>query len=162
MWTLLEPLRSSPTSSKAPETLPPDVPVEEECVPDYNPKHFHPVKLGEVFHETYHAVVKLGFGAVSLAKDVRRRFWQPTRYTSEIIETLCKAPNKKFPNRQHMSLCYCEIMHQYMSNFIFEVSSNLKLLDYDTRQIQCIAITASERVRRYCSLPVPRKYIMIL
>lgn len=48
--------------------------VEEEELPDYVADRFYPVRLGEVFHDQYHAVAKLGFGSSStiwLARDLR-------------------------------------------------------------------------------------------
>jgi hypothetical protein len=62
-------------SSTAPKILPPDIPIEEECKPGYDPQHFYPVKLGDVLNEAYQVTVKIGHGASStvwLAKDIRR------------------------------------------------------------------------------------------
>jgi len=40
-------------------------PYEEETFASYNPKHFYPVRLGEVFKSRYGTVAKLGFGTSS-------------------------------------------------------------------------------------------------
>jgi len=45
--------------------LPLDVLIEEERRQDYDPKHFYSVKLGEIFHDKYEVVVKVGFGGGS-------------------------------------------------------------------------------------------------
>lgn len=53
--------------------LPTAHPIEEERTPCYNPKHFYPVRLGEIFNDRYQVAVKLGFGTSStvwLAKDL--------------------------------------------------------------------------------------------
>ena len=62
-------------SSKQPELLPLDTLIEEECKDDYDPRHFFPVQLGQVFRDTYRVVTKLGYGGSStvwLAKDIHR------------------------------------------------------------------------------------------
>lgn len=49
-------------------------PVEEETLPEYNPDHFYPVKLGEVLNDRYQVVAKLGYGSSStiwLARDLQ-------------------------------------------------------------------------------------------
>ena len=40
----------------------PDVPNEAERRRDYDPRHFYPVMLGDIFHDKYEVVVKVGFG----------------------------------------------------------------------------------------------------
>lgn len=48
--------------------------VEEEELPDYVADRFYPVRLGEVFHDRYQTIAKLGFGSSSiiwLARDLR-------------------------------------------------------------------------------------------
>jgi serine/threonine-protein kinase SRPK3 len=55
--------------------LPLDIPIEEERRKDYDPRHFYPVKLGEIFHDKYEVVVKVGFGGGStvwLARNLQR------------------------------------------------------------------------------------------
>lgn len=39
--------------------------VEEETSSGYNPKRYYPVKLGQVLHERYRIIGKLGFGSAS-------------------------------------------------------------------------------------------------
>lgn len=49
----------------------------------YNPKAFYPVNPGEVFHNSYKTVVKLGFGSHStvwLAEDLRKYIFHPLLY----------------------------------------------------------------------------------
>ncbi|KAK7227924.1 hypothetical protein V2G26_000094 [Clonostachys chloroleuca] len=43
-------------------------------MPEYKPEHFYPVRLGEVFHDRFQIMTKLGFGSSStiwLARDLR-------------------------------------------------------------------------------------------
>ncbi|KAI0400965.1 kinase-like domain-containing protein [Xylaria palmicola] len=51
-----------------------DQPIEEEGIPEYNPDHFYPVRLGEVFENRFQTVAKLGYGCSStiwLARDLQ-------------------------------------------------------------------------------------------
>ena len=50
--------------------------VEEESVFGYNPKHYYPVKLGEILHERYKVITKLGYGSAStvwLCRDLQQQ-----------------------------------------------------------------------------------------
>lgn len=60
----LDRLATMSTSSHF-ERIDPSYLVEEETVSGYNPKHYYPVKLGEVLHERYKIIGKLGFGSSS-------------------------------------------------------------------------------------------------
>ncbi|KZT21585.1 hypothetical protein NEOLEDRAFT_1139204, partial [Neolentinus lepideus HHB14362 ss-1] len=42
-----------------------DIPVEEEGAPDYNPRHFYPIRLGEVFQDSYEVIAELVYGGNS-------------------------------------------------------------------------------------------------
>lgn len=55
--------RRAPVTCDSPTILPPDVPIEEELVPD--PKHFYPVNPGDLFHGRYETITKLGWGSCS-------------------------------------------------------------------------------------------------
>ena len=62
------------TASQSPTILSAEVPIEEEGNPGYNAKHFLPVNLGDIFHNKYKIVAKIGWGASStvwLAQDTR-------------------------------------------------------------------------------------------
>lgn len=53
------------------------MPIEEERKPDYDPKHFYPVKVGDVFSDKYQITGKIAYGASStvwLSKDIRGRY----------------------------------------------------------------------------------------
>jgi serine/threonine-protein kinase SRPK3 len=39
--------------------------VEKVTMPEYNPDHFYPVSLGEVFNDRFQTVAKLGYGSSS-------------------------------------------------------------------------------------------------
>ena len=50
--------------------------VEEEILSSYNPKHYYPVKLGEVLYKRYKIIGKLGFGSAStvwLCRDLQKQ-----------------------------------------------------------------------------------------
>jgi hypothetical protein len=48
--------------------------IEEETIPDYLANRYYPVRIGEVIHDRYQIVGKLGYGTTStvwLARDLR-------------------------------------------------------------------------------------------
>ncbi|KAG8418644.1 hypothetical protein J3459_012165 [Metarhizium acridum] len=48
--------------------------LEEEGLPEYDPHHFYPVRLGEIFNDRFQTVAKLGYGSSStiwLARDLQ-------------------------------------------------------------------------------------------
>jgi serine/threonine protein kinase len=56
------------TSQNAPSTferVDHDYIFEEETVPEYDPKHYYPVSIGDIFRERYKVIGKLGFGSAS-------------------------------------------------------------------------------------------------
>jgi serine/threonine-protein kinase SRPK3 len=72
--TRLKPLDLSSAAANA-AILPLNLPIEEEKKQNYDPKQFYPVKLGEIFHDRYQIVVKVGFGGHStvwLARNLHR------------------------------------------------------------------------------------------
>lgn len=78
-------LRVQPTSvtRNSPKILPSDVPIEEELGPDYKPNDFYPIDPGDLFHNKYETLAKLGHGNCStvwLARDIERWRWQSNRY----------------------------------------------------------------------------------
>ena len=56
--------RSSP-SPRSFVRLPVERPIDEETLPHYDPEHFYPVHIGDVFDGRYRVTGKLGFGAYS-------------------------------------------------------------------------------------------------
>lgn len=48
--------------------------IEEETIPDYLADRYYPVRIGDVIHDRYQVVGKLGYGTTStvwLARDLR-------------------------------------------------------------------------------------------
>ncbi|KAB8226144.1 kinase-like domain-containing protein [Aspergillus novoparasiticus] len=45
--------------------LPTGTPIEEETLPHYNPEHYYPVKIGDVYQARYEVTGKLGYEAYS-------------------------------------------------------------------------------------------------
>ncbi|RSL67614.1 hypothetical protein CEP53_002903 [Fusarium sp. AF-6] len=61
------------------------VPIEEEKTPNYDPKRFYPVHLGQVLNGRYQIATKLGYGASStvwLARDLNRWRWSEEKYVA--------------------------------------------------------------------------------
>jgi serine/threonine protein kinase len=59
----------------SPTILSPDILIEEERIPGYNPKNFYPVNPGDLLNNRYRIVAKLGWGTTStvwLAQDTQR------------------------------------------------------------------------------------------
>ncbi|KAH9822018.1 protein kinase [Teratosphaeria destructans] len=57
------------------ERIDPTYLVEEETVRGYRPQHYYPVRLGEILHDRYKIIGKLGFGSAStvwLCRDLKR------------------------------------------------------------------------------------------
>lgn len=52
-------------SSSVAHCLPTETPIEEETLPYYQPSHYYPVKIGDVYHTRYEVAGKLGYGAYS-------------------------------------------------------------------------------------------------
>ncbi|TQN64388.1 Serine/threonine-protein kinase SRPK, partial [Colletotrichum shisoi] len=74
--------------------------VEEETMPEYNPAHFYPVRLGEVFNDRFQTVAKLGYGSSStiwLARDL-----QDHRYVALKIYIHNSAQHRELPFYQHL------------------------------------------------------------
>ncbi|MCJ1247543.1 hypothetical protein MMC30_004757 [Trapelia coarctata] len=90
-------VQRAPEACGTPTLLPADLPTEEESVPDYNPKDFYPVNPGELLHNRYETIAKVGWGSCStvwLARDLNRWRWQPNRYV------VLKVNNCDFPDKE--------------------------------------------------------------
>ncbi|KAL4808652.1 kinase-like domain-containing protein [Aspergillus unguis] len=48
--------------------LPLETPIEEETLPHYNPAHYYPVQIGDVYYSMYKISGKLGYGAYSTSR----------------------------------------------------------------------------------------------
>ncbi len=60
--------------SNSPLILDPAVPIEEETIPGYNRQFFYPVNPGDIFHDRYKTIAKVGWGTCStvwLARDLK-------------------------------------------------------------------------------------------
>jgi hypothetical protein len=84
-------LLSSQATHKLPVVLPTDIAIEEERKQGYNPDHYYPVHIGEVFHGTYQVAAKLGYGGHStvwLAQDTHRFVSIPQRQKLFVYDQL--------------------------------------------------------------------------
>lgn len=76
--------------------------VEEETLPTYEPEEFYPVHIGEVFHQKYQVLGKLGFGANStiwLSRDLR--YTSPHFIASlyTVVANLCSVAIATLPSK---------------------------------------------------------------
>ncbi|KAI9743758.1 MAG: hypothetical protein M1818_002491 [Claussenomyces sp. TS43310] len=60
-----KPLSTRKVSNISYVTLPVGTPIEEETLPHYEPEHYYPVHIGDVFEARYQVAGKLGYGANS-------------------------------------------------------------------------------------------------
>ncbi|KAM3421860.1 hypothetical protein BST61_g2237 [Cercospora zeina] len=62
---------------EAPVKLEPSVVLEEETIRGYKPEHYYPVQIGDLFHDRYRVIGKLGYGSAStvwLCHDLRKQW----------------------------------------------------------------------------------------
>ena len=67
--------QSSAEHSQPAYILPPDRLIDEELTPGYDPKYYYPARIGDILHDQYRIITKVGFGCSStvwLAEDIRR------------------------------------------------------------------------------------------
>lgn len=69
----VEPSASRP--SQVPEALPPDIPIDEENVPGYQPEVFYPANPGDVLNGRYELLAKVGWGTSSTVWLARNTSW---------------------------------------------------------------------------------------
>lgn len=65
----------APQTSITPKAVPVDVPIDEEIIPGYDPKHFYHPNPGDILHHRYKLKAKIGWGTSStvwLAQDLWR------------------------------------------------------------------------------------------
>jgi hypothetical protein len=70
--------------------LNPDVPIEEEMIPDYNHKVFYPVNPGDISHDRYKTVAKVGWGTSStvwLARDLNLYASRSLRFITPLTQS---------------------------------------------------------------------------
>jgi serine/threonine-protein kinase SRPK3 len=66
-------------------SIPAHAKIDEETLPNYVASHFYPVRIGEILHDRYQVVGKLGFGGTStvwLARDLKSVFFSPLPHSS--------------------------------------------------------------------------------
>ncbi|KAK0111542.1 hypothetical protein ONS95_001895 [Cadophora gregata] len=93
LFTRILPLLRHPATSRGlamsairpPTILPPDIPIEEEKIPGYDAKRFLSVNPGDLLHNRYKIVAKVGWGTTStvwIAQDTQRWWWNHNRYVT--------------------------------------------------------------------------------
>ncbi|KZT19112.1 hypothetical protein NEOLEDRAFT_1183682 [Neolentinus lepideus HHB14362 ss-1] len=84
------------------------VPVKEAGALDYNPCHFYPVHLGEVFQDSYEVIAKLGYGdnsTVWLARDLLCYCFPEDRYVT--LKFCCTDPLHRAATKRELTLSTC-------------------------------------------------------
>ncbi|CEJ84010.1 hypothetical protein VHEMI03352 [[Torrubiella] hemipterigena] len=79
--------------SKGFDLLPADKLLEEETTPNYNASNYYPVKIGQVLHDKYQVVSKLGFGAnatVWLCRDLTKNSLYAIKVYTSNHDTSCQ------------------------------------------------------------------------
>lgn len=66
--------------------------LDEETVKAYNPKHYYPVRMGELFKNRYRTVGKLGFGSASTVWLCRDEHSPEDEYVSLVLLHRLHAP----------------------------------------------------------------------
>ncbi|KAF5011334.1 hypothetical protein FDECE_2552 [Fusarium decemcellulare] len=77
---------SKSSSAPVPESLPPNVPIDEEQLPRYRSEDYYPANPGDVLGEQYELKAKVGWGSTStvwLAQDISsERLFKPNRFVA--------------------------------------------------------------------------------
>ncbi|RMJ14693.1 hypothetical protein CDV36_005596 [Fusarium kuroshium] len=95
-----------PKSSVLAPRLDTFVPIEEEKTPNYDPKRFYPVHLGQVLNARYQIATKLGYGANStvwLARDLNRWRWSEDKYVA-IKVNASNHPSRRVPPENEVDI----------------------------------------------------------
>ncbi|KAL2854199.1 kinase domain protein [Aspergillus pseudodeflectus] len=61
--------------------------IEEETLPHYNPAHYYPVKIGDVYQDRYQVAGKLGYGAYStnwLCQDLQENKYKTLKVSTSL------------------------------------------------------------------------------
>ncbi|KAL5335213.1 kinase-like protein [Aspergillus crustosus] len=88
--------------------------VEEEELPDYQADRFYPVQVGEIFHDRYQIVAKLGFGSSSttwLARELIAR-----QYVALKVYVHTSSVHREVPCYQHITRRIADSSHQGRNN----------------------------------------------
>lgn len=112
MQTAMEERRRFPTSGF--EVIETDQLVEEEELPDYRADRFYPVQLGEVFHDRYQVITKLGFGSSSttwLARDLKVH-----QYVALKVYVRTSLVHRELPSYHHIARRIAESSHEGRGN----------------------------------------------
>lgn len=139
-----------------PKSLPPDLPVEEESIPGYNPEHFCRPNPGDILDRRSELTAKVGWGASSmlwLAQDVRWRWSSKphvaikisspgsydgaaARHELEIMNHI----DEKFNNSEYRYIRAVEEFRNYWSSWIASMSrfrANVETHLVTTKKIGC-------------------------
>jgi hypothetical protein len=84
---------SEPLPESAPEAARDEEKFEEETLPGYIAEHYYPAHIGEVLHDRYRIVCKLGYGVYStvwLCKDTQYAYSYASMYARIWRLTICR------------------------------------------------------------------------
>ncbi|OAA73986.1 protein kinase domain-containing protein [Cordyceps fumosorosea ARSEF 2679] len=100
--TQTPPSRPGPSTfpSQGFTVIPGDHPLEEESMPEYQADHFYPMVLGQLLHDCYQTVAKLGYGSSStvwLARDLEKN-----QYVASKVYMHNSVKHREPPFYQHL------------------------------------------------------------
>ncbi|KID77543.1 Protein kinase-like domain protein, partial [Metarhizium brunneum ARSEF 3297] len=108
-------------SIRVPETLPVDVPVDEEKVPRYNPEAFYPANPGDVLDSRFELLAKLGWGTSStvwLARDNEWNRWTKSNKFVAIKICTCNVVQNESPHELDISIHLSSFKSQHRGRAI--------------------------------------------
>ncbi|KAJ5399843.1 hypothetical protein N7465_010332 [Penicillium sp. CMV-2018d] len=85
--------------------LPVERPIDEETLPHYDPEHFYPVHIGDVFDGRYRVTGKLGFGAYStswLCQDLESQKFAVLKLSTS-LRKFPTATDREFEIYEHLA-----------------------------------------------------------
>ncbi|EFY84567.1 serine/threonine-protein kinase, putative [Metarhizium acridum CQMa 102] len=127
---------SSPAQSiRVPQTLPMEVPVDEENVPRYDPEAFYPANPGDVLNGRFELLAKLGWGTSStvwLANDNESNRWKKSNKFVAIKICTRNIVQNESPHELDISIHLSTVKSQHRGRAILGTAIESFVLDSPT------------------------------
>ncbi|KAG8413793.1 hypothetical protein J3458_012286 [Metarhizium acridum] len=127
---------SSPAQSiRVPQTLPMEVPVDEENVPRYDPEAFYPANPGDVLNGRFELLAKLGWGTSStvwLANDNEWNRWKKSNKFVAIKICTRNIVQNESPHELDISIHLSTVKSQHRGRAILGTAIESFVLDSPT------------------------------